>query len=186
MPTLPSYVHTVCNPVQLAVLSEDCLSGLQMQLVVMAVLVLGFSDHKWEASLQSFTALTSETCLTTTPTQPRGEEISRAALAGPPPLSYSAHQSYILARKGMRKMRWNTKPDMHATNAGPSKSKVCKCLCHYEAGQEQGVTWNLKFMQGLGRCLGLFHSSFLADTRVRTMMMGTRATKPMKAAHRGR
>lgn len=38
---------------------------------------------------------------------------------------------------------------------------------------------------GAGR-QGLIHSSFLAGTRVRATMMGTRAREPMKRAHRGR
>lgn len=55
------------------------------------------------------------------------------------------------------------------------------------AGSE-GAAGNLgpEAHMGVGGYHNLLHSSFLAGTRVRAMMMGTRARQLMKRAHRGR
>lgn len=85
----------------------------------------------------------------------------------------------------------NTKPDVSACcQSGPLKRSRCESKTSVDScsGVEQGQrrgqeeTWILKLKWVPGPC----HSSFLAGTRVRAMMMGTRAREAMKRAHRGR
>lgn len=88
--------------------------------------------------------------------------------------------------------RWrdvNTKPNVSALcQVRPLERSKCRIQnrCGLMLWHERGVTWILRLTWVSGGCRGLFHSSFLAGTRVRAMMMGTRATQLMARAHRGR
>lgn len=98
----------------------------------------------------------------------------------------SAHQSCLLAREGVEK----TLADEHQILA-----RACCQVRHLEEWRESGVKnrpglmlgqWEGEVVAWVRQVPGLFHSSFLAGTRVRAMMMGTNAKQPMKRAHRGR
>lgn len=67
----------------------------------------------------------------------------------------------------------NTKPYMQV-RPGPLKNGVCRRLFQLELDRGDR-TWPLRL-----------HSSFLAGTRVRAMIIGTRARLPIRAAHSGR
>lgn len=81
---------------------------------------------------------------------------------------------------------------MHTAKSGPLRSKagaeprLTRRQEGLGGGEGGGRSWILRIMQVWGGCRGLIHSSFLDGTRVRAMMMGTRAREPMKRAHRGR
>lgn len=79
---------------------------------------------------------------------------------------------------------------MHTAKSGPLRSRAGaepKLTRSQEGrGGGGGRSWILRIMQVWGGCRRLIHSSFLDGTRVRAMMMGTRAREPMKRAHRGR
>lgn len=64
----------------------------------------------------------------------------------------------------------------------------CRLMLWRGAGSEGegGGGLGPEAQMGVSGCHNLFHSSFLVGTRVRAMMMGTRARQLMKRAHRGR
>ena len=88
-------------------------------------------------------------------------------------------------KKGCEVLTDGRQPDTHAHCQGCHLSGA-RAESKTDVGLGEGMTWVPRHRQCPVGAGAPAHSSFLAGTRVRAMMMGTRARQLMTSAHRGR